>query len=230
MNDNNSHSGWAGPAAVAGGGLLMVLCCAGPVLIAGGALRSPWLIGAAALLVVAAVGYTARPRRPVLAAAFTAVAATVLAACNTAPNTAAPTAASTSQPDATTITTLAGTTVRVPGDKPTAVFFFSVGCGECLGGGKSLAQAAAAVGDKAQFLAVDMDPSETKDAITGFLHTINDPNLPAAIDTGARLTRAYQVSALSTLIVVNPAGKVTYRGTDPNPDQIRTALGAAGAQ
>jgi mercuric ion transport protein len=51
--------------------LLAVLCCAGPALVAGGALsaigaavRSPWLIAAGAVLVVAAAGYTlARHRR-----------------------------------------------------------------------------------------------------------------------------------------------------------------------
>lgn len=44
---------------------LAVLCCAGPALVAGGALsmiggavRSPWLIAAGAVLVVAAAGYT----------------------------------------------------------------------------------------------------------------------------------------------------------------------------
>ena len=50
---------------------LAVLCCAGPALVAGGGLsaigagvRSPWLIAAGAVLVVAAVGYTlARHRR-----------------------------------------------------------------------------------------------------------------------------------------------------------------------
>ncbi|WP_343603176.1 TlpA disulfide reductase family protein [Mycobacterium sp.] len=167
-----------------------------------------------------------RHRRAFLAAAFTTFAASALIAC-TSTRGSAPTAAT---PPTSTVTTLAGATVRIPADKPAAVFFFSVGCGECLGGGKSLAQAAATVGDKAQFLAVDMDPGDSKDAISGFLHAINSPELPTAIDTGATLSRAYQVSALSTLLVVDPAGKVTYRATDPTTDQIRAALAAAGAR
>lgn len=170
---------------------------------------------------------TQRHRRAFLATAFTAVAGTGLTACNSTTSTSAPTAVN---PPTTVVTTLAGATVRIPADKPAAVFFFSVGCGECLGGGKSLAQAATTVGDKAQFLAVDMDPGDTKDAITGFLHAIDGPELPTTIDTGATLSRAYKVSALSTLLVVEPAGKVTYRATDPTADQIRTALAAAGAQ
>lgn len=167
--------------------------------------------------------------RRLCGAVLAIVATTVLAACNSATDATSAKPAAT-RTDQTSVTTLAGKSLQVPGDKPTAVFFFSVGCGECVGGGKSLAQAATAVGNKAQFLAVDMDPSESTDAITGYLHTINAPDLPAAIDTGAKLTSAYQVSALSTLIVVNPSGKVTYRGTDPSPDQIRIALTTAGGQ
>ncbi|CPS55428.1 hypothetical protein PP568_25260 [Mycobacteroides abscessus] len=48
-------------------GTVLVVCCAGPVLIAGGALgvlgallHRGWLIGAAVVVVLAAVGYTLR--------------------------------------------------------------------------------------------------------------------------------------------------------------------------
>ncbi len=48
-------------------GALMVVCCAGPALLAagtlaaiGGAVRDPWAIGAAAMLVLVAVSLTAR--------------------------------------------------------------------------------------------------------------------------------------------------------------------------
>lgn len=53
--------------ALVGIGALPLLCCAGPALIAGGALGvlggalgNPWLIGATAVVVLAAVGYTLR--------------------------------------------------------------------------------------------------------------------------------------------------------------------------
>ncbi|WP_343577666.1 TlpA disulfide reductase family protein [Mycobacterium sp.] len=133
-------------------------------------------------------------------------------------------------PPAATLTTLAGKAVRVPGSKPTAVFFFSVGCGECAEGAKSFAKAATTVGGKAEFLAVDIDPHDSADAITGFLRSIGSPDLPAAIDKDAVLSRTYQVSAISTLIVVDPAGKVTFRATDPPTDKIEATLTAAGAK
>jgi hypothetical protein len=37
------------------------------------------------------------------------------------------------------------------------------------------------------------------------------------------------VAALSTLLVIDPSGKVSYRATDPSTDQITDALRKAGA-
>lgn len=58
---------------IAGAGLLMVLCCAGPALVAGGALGilggalgSPWAIGAGGLVIVAALGYALTRRHRTL--------------------------------------------------------------------------------------------------------------------------------------------------------------------
>ena len=59
----------AGVLGLVGVGALLVVCCAGPLLVAsgvlgvlGGALSNPWLIGAAAVVVLAAAGYTLRRR------------------------------------------------------------------------------------------------------------------------------------------------------------------------
>lgn len=174
------------------------------------------------------------PRRAV-PAALAAAAVLVLAACGTqtaGPQQAhQPGASSVAGPPTATLTTLAGNTVRVPGSKPTALFFFTAArCEECAEGAKSLANAAAKVGAKAQFLAVDVDPHDSADAITGFLRSIGSPDLPAAIDQGAAISRTYQVSAISTVIVVDPSGKVTFRGTASPADKIEAALTAAGAK
>jgi hypothetical protein len=47
------------------------------------------------------------------------------------------------------------------------------------------------------------------------LGVAGDPDLPAASDHDASLGRRYQVAALSTLLVIDPAGAVTYRAVDP---------------
>jgi thiol-disulfide isomerase/thioredoxin len=174
-------------------------------------------------------------RRTLLALAVTAVVAAGATACGTQDTSApkpASAGASTSSPSqqGTAVTTIGNEKIKVPGDKPTALFFFSVGCGECAGGAKSLSTAGKALNGKAGVLAVDMDPSESPQTIRQFLTSIKAPELPAAIDTDAALSQRYKVAALSTLIVVDPAGKVTFRATDPGPDQIQTALQQAGAK
>ncbi|MEU1925129.1 thioredoxin-like domain-containing protein [Streptomyces albogriseolus] len=175
-------------------------------------------------------------RRTALALAAAATAALTLSACGTDTKTSTP-ATSTSGGNAAaakadTLTLLDDTKLAVPAKEPAALFFFSVGCGECAGGAKNLDKAAKAfdkAGKKANFLAVDMDPSESKTTIMQFLQYIKAPTLPATVDKNATLSQRYQVAALSTLIVVDPAGKVTYQATDPSAGQIQDALKKAGA-
>ena len=165
-----------------------------------------------------------RFRRPALAAAALALsAALALTGCTSTDTTAQDPVAPVQ------VDTVTGTSISVPGDKPTALFFFSVGCGECVGGAKSVAQAAGQLGDKASFVLVDVDPGESAQTVAGFQDFTGTQALPAVIDTGATLTTRLSVASLSTLVVVDPAGKVTYRATDPSADQITTALRDAGA-
>lgn len=160
--------------------------------------------------------------------AMLALALAVALPAPTAWATVTPVAAPRANPIA--ITTIVGKTVRIPDKKPTALFFFSVGCDSCVAGAISMGKAAAVVGNKAQFLIVDVDPSEKTGVIGDFLRSIGTPDLPAAIDQGAALSRTYRVSALSTLLVVNSKGKITYRATDPSSRQIQTALARAEAR
>lgn len=177
------------------------------------------------------------PHRRLLGAVTAGCAVAALAACSSSTPAGSSTAPGTSAPASTvavtTLTTIDGHQMSVPGTSATALFFFAVGCGECVGGGKSLAQAQATVANAhgtAAFLAVDMDPSEAPAAITGFLAQVGAQNVPAVIDKDATLARTYQVSALSTLIVLNPTGTITYRATDPTADKILAALTDAEAK
>jgi len=131
-----------------------------------------------------------------------------------------------------TVTSVDGQTIRLPAaGAPTAVFFFSVGCGECVDGVRSLGKAAAAgkAGDHAGFLAVDMDPGESKPTIKRFMDYVDAEHVPAAIDIGAALSRRYGVAALSTLIVINADGNVTFRATSPSATTITAELDKARA-
>lgn len=173
----------------------------------------------------------AAPRRRRLGAVTAVWAVAALAACSSptpAGSSSAPgTSTSASTVAVTSLTTIDGHQVTVPGTTATALFFFAVGCGECVGGGTSLGQAQATVTTAhgpGAFLAVAMDPNETPEAITSFLAQVGAQNVPAVIDKDATLSRTYQVSALSTLIVVDPSGTVTYRATDPTADKIVAAV------
>lgn len=165
-------------------------------------------------------------RTVVTAAALMLVAAPALAACSTV------SPAGTVGPESAPVSLVAldGQEVTVPDGKPAALFFFSVGCGECVGGASSLATAAEKVGDNADYLAVDMDPSEAEDIVRGFLDYIEAPDLPTAIDAKGTLSQRFQVASLSTLIVVDADGNVTFRGTDPAPAVIEAELAKAGTE
>ncbi|GGL35389.1 hypothetical protein GCM10010095_20940 [Streptomyces anthocyanicus] len=173
-------------------------------------------------------------RRTFLALAVTAALAAGATACageDTAPKSSSVgTATDSGARKGTEVTTIADEKITVPGNRPTALFFFSVGCGECATGAKSLAKAGKTLNGKAGVLAVDMDPAESPQTIRQFLDYIKAPELPAAIDEGATLSQKYKVAALSTLIVVDPSGTVTYRATDPGPEAIQAALTKAGAK
>lgn len=167
------------------------------------------------------------------AALLLATAVALLAACATSPSGSTAAAPAGQTQGASVVTTLSGQTVSVPNGIPAVLYFFSVGCGECIGGAKSLAQAAhqaQQAGRKADFLLVDMDPTESARTIAGFQRDTDTQQLPAIVDTGAALSRRFHIAALSTLIVVDPTGKVTYRGTDPAIEQITAALAKVGAR
>ncbi len=170
-----------------------------------------------------------RTRRATLSVAGLLLAGSLaLTACG---NTDATPAADAGTPAA--VTSIDGQKVSLPATgKPAAVFFFSVGCGECVEGVRSLGEATTAAekaGVEAAFLAVDMDPGESKETIEGFMDYVEAEHVPAVIDEGAALSRRFDVAALSGLIVVDADGTVTFRATDPDAATITAELAKAGA-
>lgn len=80
----------------------------------------------------------------------------------------------------------------------------------------------------AAFIAVDVDPGDTRQNIASFMDAVHAVGFPVAIDTNAVAIQRFGVSALSILIVVDVGGRVTYRATDPNANEIIAALKKAG--
>lgn len=126
-----------------------------------------------------------------------------------------------------TASTLSGDQVAVPGGKPSVVFFFSATCGSCGPGARALTEAQTSTPD-ANYVAVDMDPSESVAVVRSFLTANDASTLAYARDTDATLTRAYKLTQLSTAVVLDASGTEVYRGVDPTPAQIRAALTKAG--
>jgi thiol-disulfide isomerase/thioredoxin len=167
-----------------------------------------------------------QPRRLLLGGGIAAAVALAVGIGAIANDT--PTPASTSS----ALTTIAGDSVRLPAGKPAAMFFFSVSCGACVEGARSLGEAATAAdraGLVADFVAIDLDPRETAETVAGFLAYVDAADVPAVIDGGAELAQRFKVASLSTLIVVNADGEVTFRGTDSDAATITAELEKAGA-
>lgn len=129
-----------------------------------------------------------------------------------------------------TARTLGGGSVNVPGSRPSALFFYSVECGACGPGAHSLAEAQKAVGTKANFVAVNVNPGDTAGDISGFLRDNQAERLALIRDTDARLLQAYQVNQLSTAVILNASGQVVYRAVDPTAAQIQSELAKVGAR
>lgn len=178
-----------------------------------GGLRRRWLaiVGTAVVtLLVLAVTYTA------------------LSQPSPAPGAVSSAAGSSKAATAFTASTLSGEEVPVPGGRPSVVFF-SATCGTCGPGARALAETQASTPD-ANYVAVDIDPNESVDVVREFLTANDAGTLAYALDTDAALTRAYQLTQLSTAVVLDASGTEVYRGVDPTPTQIRTALSKAGVE
>jgi thiol-disulfide isomerase/thioredoxin len=162
------------------------------------------------------------------------------AACSTNTGSHAGSAASTTGGEATggaALTTIDGAAVRVPSNRPTVLVFLSITCADCADVARTLAQVEAATNataraahlatTKARFLGVDMDRGASGQTVTDFLHSVGADGLPTVLDQRAVLSGTYQVTALSTVLVIDPAGRVTFRAVNPSQARILAAVDAA---
>ncbi|MBS4728662.1 alkyl hydroperoxide reductase [Mycobacterium sp. SM1] len=131
---------------------------------------------------------------------------------------------------AVTAQTMQGTRVRVPdGARPSVLFFFSATCGNCGPSARAVGQAQQAAGPKAVFVAVDIDPSDSEQAIKDFLIANQAGGVAFTRDARAALMSSYQVTQPSTVVVLDGAGAVMFRAVEPTADQIGAQLAKLGA-
>ena len=91
-----------------------------------------------------------------------------------------------------------------------------------------VAGAARSLGGRATFLAVDLEPAVTASHVRDFLDSVGARGLPATINSDGTLLRKYRVTVLSSVLIIDPAGKVVYRAVNPSAKAITRALTAVG--
>ena len=133
-----------------------------------------------------------------------------------------------------TLRTTDGVVVRVPSARPSVLLFISLGCADCAASAQSMARAAGvarAAGSlrgRATFLAVDLDPAVSASNVRDFLDSVGAKGLPATVNSDGTLLHKYHVAVLSSVLIIDPAGKVVYRAVNPSATAITRALSTAG--
>ncbi|WP_298865232.1 thioredoxin-like domain-containing protein [uncultured Microbacterium sp.] len=176
-------------------------------------IRTFWLIGLFVLVIVGAV---------------MAVIATVQGAQSSSPDSSGTSVSAVS--GEFTAQTTDGEQVPVPGTKPSVLLFFSIECGVCGPATKMLAEVQRSAPEAANYVVVDVANYETAPEIESFLAEYEASSLGYTIDTDARLITAYEVSQLSTVVVLDASGQTVFSAVEPSEAQIRDALRQAGAE
>lgn len=164
-------------------------------------------------------------RRRLTALAATSMLAVLLSACGgLTKDNPSPAGAEGISAASFTARNVAGGSTTLPGDRPSVLLFFSVECGGCGPTAQGLAQAQAQDPKAADFAVVDVAAYETAKDIEGFLKDYDATALAFASDPDGTLIARYGVTQLSTVVIVDPDGKVVFRGVEPNAAKIRAEL------
>jgi len=108
---------------------------------------------------------------------------------------------------------------------PVLLVFWASWCGPCAAEVPALNALQGQVGDGARILAVNAreEPATVEAAVRGL-----GIRYPVALDRDGRIAEAYRVQILPTLLVLDAAGRVRYRGT-VLPSRIHALLAGAGS-
>lgn len=169
---------------------------------------------------------TRRKRPALLIATIGTLLAVTLSGCSLSKDQQ-PASATQADPAASagfTAQTVSGEPIKVPGGRPTVVLFFSVECGGCGPTANALAQAQADDPAAANFVVVDVAAYETESDIKRFLDAYDAPDLGYARDAGGRLIADYEVTQLSTVLILDSDNNEAFRAIEPSAGTIRTEL------
>ena len=104
-----------------------------------------------------------------------------------------------------------GRAVAVPADQPTVLFFMATWCGTCVEEARALAAVENDYAGRVQFLAVNVTPGDTPEAVEEFRRAAGNPAHPYVTDDRGTFVERYAISALDTTVVIDADGRVQGR-------------------
>ncbi len=97
-----------------------------------------------------------------------------------------------------------------------ALYFIAGWCSTCIPEAQAWSELYPAYRDKGvELLLVSADPNDTPQTIERFWRAAGIDPLPVAVDGTGEITRALNVSALDSTIIIDREGKVAYRDAAP---------------
>lgn len=127
------------------------------------------------------------------------------------------------------ITSVDGKALTVPSTRPTVLYFMASWCYTCVPQAEAMKELEQEYAEKADFVAVDVTPENTKTQVDQFRELAGAPGYPFVIDQTGELTQKYAVTSLDSTVVVAPDGEVLGRA-DSRPmkaDALKAFLDTA---
>jgi thiol-disulfide isomerase/thioredoxin len=103
------------------------------------------------------------------------------------------------------------------GHKPVVIQFWATWCSNCEALIPKLKEASARVGDRAEFVGINVTVNQTPDKVRRYLAE-HQPPFRVLYDTEGVSVRAYAAPATSYVVVVDRAGKIVYTGVGPDQE------------
>nr|WP_015061925.1 TlpA disulfide reductase family protein [Arthrobacter sp. J3.40]AFK89302.1 Redoxin [Arthrobacter sp. J3.40] len=127
------------------------------------------------------------------------------------------------------ITSVDGEAITVPSTRPTVLYFMASWCYTCVPQAEAMKELEQEYAGKADFVAVDVTPENTKTQVDQFRELAGAPGYPFVVDRTGELTQKYAVTSLDSTVVVAPDGDILARA-DSRPmktDALKAFLRAA---
>lgn len=115
-------------------------------------------------------------------------------------------------------------------DKPTLLYFIASFCDNCVLESRAISQLQPQLGNRVNFVVLDIDPSDTEQGLQHFWEAVHGANNLWARDEGNRVTTSYNVRSMDTTILIAGGQEVSRTIGGQSVDQLKTVLAKAGVE